>query len=78
LDKVASIKSVTSTNTIRLCLVDDKEMLLFEPLPDDPTIEGGHFVAFWNDSKTYVSLMKSVFQTMWTNASDIHFSAHEE
>lgn len=78
LDKIASIKSVTSTNTIRLCLVDDREMLLFEPLPDDPTIEGGHFVAFWNDSKTYVSLMKSVFQTMWTNASDIHFSAHEE
>jgi sugar-specific transcriptional regulator TrmB len=73
--EVANLKNMTSTSTIRLCLVDDREMMLYEPFPDDPTIDAGLYVAFWNNSKAYIMLMKSVFQSLWGNASDVRFTA---
>ena len=55
-----------------IIIVDQKELMLYERLPDDSNPEVGADVGFWTNSKRFIETMSRAYDAMWRGVFAIY------
>lgn len=48
-----------------IAIVDQRELMLYERLPDDNSADVGADVGFWTNSKRFIETMSRAYDAMW-------------
>ncbi len=56
----------------RVLIVDRKQLLLYDRVPDDDELESGADVGFWTNSERFIETMATVYDSMWKGVFAIY------
>jgi sugar-specific transcriptional regulator TrmB len=59
-----------------IIIVDQRELMLYERLPDDSASEVGADVGFWTNSKRFIETMSRAYDAMWKGVFAIYAPRH--
>ena len=59
-----------------MVIVDQRELMLYERLPDDNNANVGADVGFWTNSKRFIETMSRVYDSMWNGVFTIYAPKH--
>ena len=59
-----------------IAIVDQRELMLYERLPDDNNANVGADVGFWTNSKRFIETMSRVYDAMWKGVFTIYTPKH--
>lgn len=68
--KEIQIRHMNELTKMRILIIDNKEMILFEAVPDNISTSSMADIGIWTNSKSFLSLMKYCFYAYWERASD--------
>jgi hypothetical protein len=55
-----------------IIIVDQRDLMLYERLPDDSTPDVGADVGFWTNSKRFIETMSRAYDAMWKGVFAIY------
>jgi hypothetical protein len=55
-----------------IAIVDQRELMLYERLPDDNSADVGADVGFWTNSKRFIETMSRAYDAMWKGVFAIY------
>jgi len=55
-----------------IAIVDERELMLYERLPDDNSPDVGADVGFWTNSKRFIETMSRAYDAMWNGVFAIY------
>lgn len=64
------IRHTDKCGKMRVFIVDDKEMVLFEAVPDNLSTESASDIGIWTNCSAFIDLMKRCFGMIWSNSLD--------
>jgi hypothetical protein len=59
-----------------IIIADEKELMLYERLPDDSNPDVGADVGFWTNSKRFIETMSRAYDAMWKGVFAIYTPRH--
>lgn len=59
-----------------IIIVDERELMLYERLPDDSNPDVGADVGFWTNSKRFIETMSRAYDAMWKGVFAIYTPRH--
>jgi sugar-specific transcriptional regulator TrmB len=59
-----------------IAIVDQRELMLYERLPDDNSSDVGADVGFWTNSTRFIETMSRVYDAMWKGVFTIYTPKH--
>ena len=64
------IRHVRECGKMRVFIVDDKEMVLFEAVPDNLSTESLSDIGIWTNCHSFIYLIKKCFGMIWSHSLD--------
>jgi hypothetical protein len=61
-----------------MAIVDQRELMLYERLPDDNSSDVGADVGFWTNSTRFIETMSRVYDSMWKGVFTIYTPKHRD
>lgn len=73
--RLAAVVELRHSETLgpaRLVIVDNKELMLYERVPDDDRIDEGRDVGFWTTSVPFIETMARAYDALWKGTLGIY------
>lgn len=69
---VSELRYSESLGPAGIAIADQRELMLYERLPDDHNAEAGADVGFWTNSKRFIETMSKAYDAMWKGVFAIY------
>jgi sugar-specific transcriptional regulator TrmB len=69
---VVELRHSEALGPARVVIVDNKELMLYERVPDDQSIVEGRDVGFWTTSVPFIETMARVYDALWKGTLGIY------
>jgi sugar-specific transcriptional regulator TrmB len=69
---VSELRYSEALGAAGIIIVDEKELMLYERLPDDSNPDAGADVGFWTNSKRFIETMSRAYDSMWRGVFSIY------
>jgi len=73
---VSELRYSEALGAAGIIIVDSKELMLYERLPDDNNPDVGSDVGFWTNSKRFIETMSRAYDAMWKGVFAIYAPRH--
>jgi sugar-specific transcriptional regulator TrmB len=73
---VSELRYSEALGAAGIIIVDSRELMLYERLPDDNNPDVGSDVGFWTNSKRFIETMSGAYDAMWKGVFAIYAPRH--